>query len=102
MPDTSDLATAVKMCTWECPDLDSLTDAETLALGDWLKMHGLDPFDVQEAVVLTDELHVTQILKDAAGRPFVDYAANRIVTWPKVVPLQAVPPVAGKRHSHAV
>lgn len=85
-----------KMRTWVCPDNDKLSAADREAVCGWLRAHDLDPCRITAVAVFTDEVHVSETVVDEDGEPVVDYAANQRVTWPRVVPLIADPPIEDK------
>lgn len=72
---------------------DASTTPEALAaVQAWLSDLGVDPLDVANRLVIsqTDErfdLHLSQIVRDAAGKPIVDHAVNAIASTPLVIDL---------------
>ncbi|TDB88351.1 hypothetical protein E1264_11760 [Actinomadura sp. KC216] len=84
-------------CSWALPARE-LTGDEQAALTVWLREHGIEPGSVAAGCVAVmagkdgSELHVTEFVTGEDGGPVVDYAANRVVTRPRIVPLATEPP----------
>jgi hypothetical protein len=75
-----------------CIDAGRLRADRREALIEWVKSLGVDPADVSPHVTIRTgssqhELHLSEFVRNAAGKVLIDHARNEVVTRPKVIPI---------------